>query len=71
MALGINRSDPNSGGTSYRKGTPINLATHDFGNKVTWTPDPAHFGNPIPSDGKNANTVTWTPAPEHFGNDIT
>lgn len=71
MPLGINRSDPNHGGTSYRNGTPINTATHTFGNVVNWSPSPEHFGNPTPSDGKNNNTVTWSPTPEHFGNDIT
>ena len=68
--LGINRSDPNHGGTSYRNGTPI-TEPHDFGNDVTWpTPDPAHFGNSIPSSGTNQNTVNWVPSPAHFGNII-
>lgn len=69
MPRGINRSDPNNGGKSYRDGipvtTPVDFGTditlpHDFGNDVTWTPDPAHFGN----------AVTWAPSPAHFGNKI-
>lgn len=70
MPRGLNRSDINNGGTSYRNGNPItlphnfgnviDLTTKDFGNPVDWTPDPAHFGN----------TVDWLPSPDHFGNDI-
>ena len=66
MALGINRSDPNNGGTSYRSGSPVTLP-HNFGNPVT---TPVNFGNPIPSDGKNVNTVNWVPSPAHFGNTV-
>lgn len=69
MPLGINRTDLNTTGITYKDGFPITLP-HDFGNPVDWlTPDPTHFGNPIPSDGKNINTVDWpTPNPAHFGN---
>jgi hypothetical protein len=67
MPLGVNRTDLNSSGTNYRKGTPINTATHNFGNPIT---TPHDFGNDIPSDGKEQNTVTWTPSPAHFGNQI-
>lgn len=37
------------------------------------TPDPAHFGNPVPATDPtfNSNPVTWaTPNPSHFGNQI-
>jgi hypothetical protein len=69
--LGKNNSDPNDGGQSFRNGTPIDLTTHDFGNIVNWaTPNPAEFGNPIPSSGTNENRVTWQPSPSHFGNQI-
>ena len=69
MPLGVNRTDLNTTGITYKDGFPITLP-HDFGNPVDWlTPDPAHFGNPIPSDGNNINTVDWqTPDPAHFGN---
>jgi hypothetical protein len=69
MPLGINRTDLNKTGITYKDGFPITLP-HNFGNDVDWlTPDPAHFGNPIPSDGHNVNTVDWfTPNPAHFGN---
>jgi hypothetical protein len=54
-----------------RNGTPVTLPL-TFGNEVNWNvPDPAEFGNPIPSDGKNVNTVNWLPSPSHFGNVIT
>jgi hypothetical protein len=66
MPLGLDRVG------DYRDGTPINTITHNFGNPVTWeTPDPAEFGNPIPSDGTNENLVTWLPTPNHFGNPVT
>ena len=69
MPLGVNRTDLNTTGITYKDGFPITLP-HNFGNDVDWlTPDPAHFGNPIPSDGNNVNTVDWqTPDPAHFGN---
>lgn len=56
MPRGLNRTDLNSTGTSYRNGNPVTLpknfgnpitTPHDFGNDVTWTPSSAHFGNPI------------------------
>lgn len=68
MPLGLNRTDLNKTGTSYRNGTPIDLSTHKFGNVIDWSPSPAHFGNPIPSDGNNQNVVDWSPDPAHFGN---
>jgi hypothetical protein len=65
MPLGLDRVG------DYRNGSPITLP-HDFGNDVDWqTPDPAEFGNPIPSDGTNENLVTWLPTPNHFGNPVT
>jgi len=66
MPLGLNRTDLNTTGTSYRNGTPVTLP-HDFGNDIT---EPHDFGNDIPSDGKNVNTVNWVPSPAHFGNII-
>jgi len=68
MPRGLNRSG------DFRRGTPITLP-HEFGNPVTWTPDPAHFGNPM-TNGNDptqfGNLVTWpTPDPAHFGNIIT
>lgn len=65
MPRGLNRSGDFRNGTPitlpHEFGNPVDLTTKDFGNKVTWSPDPAHFGNP----------VTWpTPDPAHFGNPI-
>ncbi len=71
MPRGLNRTDLNSTGTSYKDGTPvtlpktfgtpIDLTTHNFGNPVTHGDDPTQFGN----------DVTWpTPDPAHFGNDL-
>jgi hypothetical protein len=73
MPLGLNRTDLNTTGITYKDGSPVDWPTPDpahFGNPVDWlTPDPAHFGNPIPSDGNNQNIVDWmTPNPAHFGN---
>jgi hypothetical protein len=68
MPLGVNRTDLNETGTSYKDGTPVTLPLN-VGNVISL---PNNFGNPIPSDGKNENTVDWqTPDPTHFGNDIT
>lgn len=64
MPLGINRTDLNDTGTSYKNGSPVTLPK-TFGTAVTL---PIDFGNDIPSDGKNENTVDWTPSPDHFGN---
>ena len=75
MPRGLNRTDLNKTGISYRNGTPVTLP-YEFGNVVTWpTPDPAHFGNPV-TDGNDptqfGNTVDWqTPDPTHFGNAVT
>lgn len=63
MPLGLNRSGDSRKGTPitlpHEFGNPI-TTPHDFGNdipsdgkeqnKVTWSPDPAHFGNTI-TDG--------------------
>jgi hypothetical protein len=73
MPLGVNRTDLNTTGITYKDGFPVTWPTPNpahFGNPVDWlTPDPTHFGNPIPSDGNNVNTVDWqTPDPAHFGN---
>jgi hypothetical protein len=68
MPRGLNRSG------DFRKGTPINTATHNFGNPVTL---PHDFGNDMtgqttpPSPAQFGNTVSWTPSPAHFGNTIT
>ncbi len=70
MPFGLNRTDLDDTGVSYRNGTPINLTTHTFGNVVAWAPSPAHFGNPIPTNRKEITEVTWTPDPAHFGNNI-
>ena len=41
-------------------------------NIVTWLPNPAHFGNPVPpTDASfNSNPVTWSVNPSQFGNII-
>jgi hypothetical protein len=65
MPCGLNRVGV------YRNGFKVVLPLV-FGNSVTWpTPNPAHWGNPIPSSGTNINFVTWiTPNPAHFGNAV-
>ena len=62
MPLGLNRTG------DFRNGTPINTATHNFGNPVTL---PHDFGNDVTTPVNFGNTVDWTPAPAHFGNVIT
>lgn len=66
MPLGLNRSDPNNGGKSFRNGSPVTLP-HDFGNDVTL---PHDFGNKITLPKNFGNPVTWMPSPSHFGNTI-
>lgn len=61
MPRGINRSDPNNGGTSYNHGTPITLP-HQFGNPIT---TPHDFGNDSPFIFGNPITL-----PHTFGNVI-
>jgi hypothetical protein len=71
--LGIVRTDLNKTGISYRDGFLIDYEPAGVaqpGNEVTWTPDPSHFGNPIPSDGTNENQVDWEVEAAHFGNII-
>ena len=64
--LGINRTDLNDTGTTYKNGFPVTLPLN-VGNPIT---EPMNFGNSIPSSGTNENAVDWTPSPAHFGNDI-
>lgn len=66
MPLGLNRTDLNSTGVSFRNGTPVTEPL-DFGNDVML---PHNFGNPIPSSGTNQNIVNWLPSPSYFGNEI-
>ena len=56
MPRGLNRTNLNTTGTSYRNGSPVTLPInfgtaliipHDFGNDVTWSPDPSHFGSAV------------------------
>jgi hypothetical protein len=69
MPCGLVRKDLNLTGVSFRNGSPITLP-HDFGNPVNWTPNPAHFGNPVPPTDPsfNSNPVNWIVNPAHFGN---
>ena len=64
MPRGLNRSG------DFRKGTPITLP-HEFGTPINLATK--NFGNPVPpvSPDQNSNPVTWTPDPAHFGNPIT
>lgn len=67
MPRGLNRTDLNTTGVTYKDGTPVTVpknfgtpidtTTHNFGNPVTL---PKDFGNP----------VTWAPNSNHFGNII-
>lgn len=69
MPRGLNRTDLNKTGTSYRNGTPITLP-HTFGNVVNWTPDPAHFGNPVTKGNDPTQFGNPVTLPHDFGNDI-
>jgi hypothetical protein len=65
MPLGMNRTDLNNTGTSYRNGTPVTLPLN-VGTPIT---EPHEFGNPVPTSGTEKNVVDWqTPDPTHFGN---
>ena len=74
MPLGLDRLG------DFRHGTPINTATHNFGNPVTIAaptghePQPAPIGTgniePQADPTKNSNPVTWSPSPAHFGNPV-
>jgi len=65
MPLGLNRTDLNTTGTSYRNGSPVTLPK-SFGNPVTL---PKNFGNPVELPKDFGNPVNWaTPDPTHFGN---
>ena len=61
MPRGLNRTNLNSTGTSYRNGTPVTLPI-TFGNPVTL---PHDFGNDAPFTFGNPVTL-----PHDFGNDI-
>ena len=61
MPRGLNRTDLNTTGISYKNGTPITLP-HNFGNPVTL---PKNFGNNPPFDAGNQVTL-----PKNFGNQI-
>jgi hypothetical protein len=54
--LGINRTDLNEGGPSFRNGQLVDLAALTFGTPVKL---PLNVGNQIPSNGANVNTVDW------------
>lgn len=72
MSEGLVRTDSNKGGATFRNGQPVTLP-HNFGNPVMWTPNSAHFGNPVPPADPtfNSNPVDWqTPNPAHFGNTV-
>ncbi len=62
MPRGINRTDLNKTGTSYRNGTPITLP-HEFGNAVIL---PKDFGNKPPQDAPGNPVIL----PKDFGNQI-
>ncbi len=58
---GLNRTDLNTTGISYKDGTPITLP-HEFGTPVT---TPHEFGSIPPFDAGNPVTL-----PKNFGNQI-
>ena len=64
MPRGLDRTDLNTTGTSFRNGIPV-VTPINFGQAVTL---PKNFGNVMPFDA--GNPVTWAPSPVHFGNDI-
>lgn len=63
MPLGLNRTDLNTTGTSYRNGTPI-TEPHEFGTPIT---EPHDFGNDVTLPHDFGNDVTL---PKNFGNVI-
>ena len=65
MPRGLDRTDLNTTGTSFRNGIPV-VTPINFGQAVTL---PKNFGNTMPFDA--GNPVTWTPSPTHFGNAVT
>lgn len=65
MPTGLDRTDLNSTGTSFKDGIPVPpvsdndiVEPKNFGNPITQVPDPTMFGN----------EVTWAPSTDHFGN---
>ncbi len=55
----------------FSGGNPVPATDPRFdSNPVTWsTPNPTHFGNPVPIEATfNSNPVNWHPDPAHFGN---
>ena len=79
MPRGLNRTDLNITGISYRNGFKITYdPVRGFafpGNLVDWFISPAHFGNaitylPTPGIAQPGNLVTWAINPAHFGNII-
>lgn len=65
MPRGLDRTDLNTSGTSFRNGTPVTIPKN-FGTVVTL---PKNFGNTMPFDA--SNPVTFKPSPAHFGNAVT
>jgi len=65
MPRGLDRTDLNTSGTSFRHGVPV-VTPINFGQAVTL---PKNFGNTMPFDA--GNPVTWKPSPAHFGNAVT
>ena len=66
MPLGLNRTDLNETGTSYKDGTPVTTPV-TFGTPVTL---PINFGNQVSLPLNVGNVVDWTPDPAHFGNNF-
>jgi hypothetical protein len=65
MPRGLDRTDLNTSGTSFRHGVPV-VTPISFGQAITL---PKNFGSTMPFDA--GNPVTWKPSPSHFGNAIT
>lgn len=65
MPLGLNRTDLNTTGITYKDGFPVTEPL-EFGTPIT---EPHEFGSPVTTPIDVGNPVTWpTPDPAHFGN---
>ena len=66
MPIGLNRTNLNTTGITYKDGFPVTLPLV-FGTPVTL---PVDFGNVVTTPISYGNVVTWAPSASHFGNII-
>jgi hypothetical protein len=70
MPRGLNRTDLNTTGISYKNGFPIDTDTHVWGNPVDWEISPSYFGTIVSLPVSFGNAITWKPISNHFGNSV-